>query len=213
MRATDDDADVLLPIAPFTETSGTFVNAEGRVQSFHGVVKPLGEARPAWKVLRVLGNLLGLGGFRFETSERSARRSARRRAAIAGRRGWPSRPMPHGCLRRRPQRPRAHRRRADLRHRPDRAPRAGAADDRGCAAAGGRHAERAAAERGIVSRRPGARAQGGAVVLPRAIDPSLASNVVRVAAGIRSPRRSARCSAPRASLRARRPTRCSRSVD
>ncbi len=64
-----DHADVLLPIAPFTETSGTFVNAEGRVQSFHGVVKPLGEARPAWKVLRVLGNLLGLPGFSFETSD------------------------------------------------------------------------------------------------------------------------------------------------
>ena len=65
----DDLADVLLPIAPFTETSGTFVNAEGRVQGFHGVVKPQGEARPAWKVLRVLGNLLGLAGFGFETSE------------------------------------------------------------------------------------------------------------------------------------------------
>jgi NADH-quinone oxidoreductase subunit G len=65
----DDLADVLLPIAPFTETSGTFVNAEGRVQSFHGVVKAQGEARPAWKVLRVLGNLLGLAGFSFETSE------------------------------------------------------------------------------------------------------------------------------------------------
>jgi NADH-quinone oxidoreductase subunit G len=65
----DELADVLLPIVPFTETSGTFVNAEGRVQGFHGVVKPLGEARPAWKVLRVLGNLLGLPGFAFETSE------------------------------------------------------------------------------------------------------------------------------------------------
>jgi NADH-quinone oxidoreductase subunit G len=64
-----DVADVLLPIAPFTETSGTFVNAEGRVQSFHGVVKPLGDTRPAWKVLRVLGNLLGLKGFDQETSE------------------------------------------------------------------------------------------------------------------------------------------------
>ncbi len=64
-----DCADVLLPIAPFTETSGTFVNAEGRVQSFHGVVKPLGETRPAWKVLRVLGNMLKLPGFDFETSE------------------------------------------------------------------------------------------------------------------------------------------------
>ncbi len=64
-----DVADVMLPIAPFTETSGTFVNAEGRVQSFHGVVKPLGDTRPGWKVLRVLGNALGLKGFEFETSE------------------------------------------------------------------------------------------------------------------------------------------------
>ena len=49
-----DNADVLLPVAPFTETAGTFVSAEGRVQSFHGVVKPAGDSRPAWKVLRVL---------------------------------------------------------------------------------------------------------------------------------------------------------------
>ncbi|MEJ8822449.1 NADH-quinone oxidoreductase subunit NuoG [Variovorax humicola] len=62
-------SDVLLPIAPFTETPGTFVNAEGRVQSFHAVVKPLGGARPAWKVLRVLGNMLGLQGFDFESSQ------------------------------------------------------------------------------------------------------------------------------------------------
>jgi NADH-quinone oxidoreductase subunit G len=59
---------VLLPIAPFTETSGTFVNAEGRVQGFHGVVKPLGDTRPAWKVLRVLGNMLGVAGFDFEST-------------------------------------------------------------------------------------------------------------------------------------------------
>ncbi|MEO7495596.1 MAG: NADH-quinone oxidoreductase subunit NuoG [Massilia sp.] len=62
-------ADVLLPIAPFSETSGTFVNCEGRAQSFNGTCKPLGEARPAWKVLRVLGNLLGLTGFDYDTSE------------------------------------------------------------------------------------------------------------------------------------------------
>jgi NADH-quinone oxidoreductase subunit G len=62
-------ADVLLPIAPFTETAGTFVNAEGRVQSFHGVVKALGDSRPAWKVLRVLGNLLCLDGFSQESVE------------------------------------------------------------------------------------------------------------------------------------------------
>ena len=61
-------SDVLLPIAPFTETPGTFINAEGRIQSFHAVVKPRGETRPAWKVLRVLANLLGLSGFNFESS-------------------------------------------------------------------------------------------------------------------------------------------------
>ncbi len=64
-----DYADVILPIAPFTETSGTFINTEGRVQSFNGVVSPLAEARPAWKVLRVLANLLELKGFDYETSE------------------------------------------------------------------------------------------------------------------------------------------------
>jgi NADH-quinone oxidoreductase subunit G len=64
-----DLSDVLLPLAPFTETAGTFVSAEGRVQSFHGVVKPLGETRPGWKVLRVLGSMLGLPGFEFESIE------------------------------------------------------------------------------------------------------------------------------------------------
>jgi NADH-quinone oxidoreductase subunit G len=64
-----EHADVLLPIAPFTETPGTFVNMEGRVQSFYATVHPLGEARPAWKVLRVLGTLLGLEGFEYETIE------------------------------------------------------------------------------------------------------------------------------------------------
>ncbi|MGH8744300.1 MAG: molybdopterin-dependent oxidoreductase, partial [Burkholderiales bacterium] len=62
-------AQVLLPISPFTETAGTFINTEGRMQSFNGVVKPLGESRPAWKVLRVLGNLLGLTGFEQESIE------------------------------------------------------------------------------------------------------------------------------------------------
>ncbi len=64
-----DYADVLLPISPYSETSGTFVNAEGRAQSFNGSAKPLGETRPAWKVLRVLGNLLELSGFNYDTSE------------------------------------------------------------------------------------------------------------------------------------------------
>ena len=62
-------ADILLPVAPFSETSGTFVNCEGRWQSFAGAARPRGEARPGWKVLRVLGNLLDLGDFDYESSE------------------------------------------------------------------------------------------------------------------------------------------------
>jgi len=62
-------ADAILPVAPFTETSGTFVNIEGRIQSFNGVVKPRGETRPGWKVLRVLGNVLNLEGFDYTSSE------------------------------------------------------------------------------------------------------------------------------------------------
>jgi len=62
-------ADAILPIAPFTETSGTFINAEGRAQGFNGTVDPFGEARPGWKVLRVLGNQLDLPGFGYETPE------------------------------------------------------------------------------------------------------------------------------------------------
>ncbi len=67
--ACTEYADVLLPITPYTETSGTFVNTEGRVQSFNGVVRPLGEARPGWKVLRVLGSLLAVPGFDYDSSE------------------------------------------------------------------------------------------------------------------------------------------------
>jgi NADH-quinone oxidoreductase subunit G len=62
-------ADVLLPIAPFTETAGCFVNMEGRLQTVQAAVQPKGEARPAWKVLRVLGNLLSLGGFDYDNVE------------------------------------------------------------------------------------------------------------------------------------------------
>jgi NADH-quinone oxidoreductase subunit G len=62
-------ADVLLPIGPFTETSGTFVNAEGRWQSFSGVASPVGESRPGWKLLRVLGNQFELDGFEQNSSE------------------------------------------------------------------------------------------------------------------------------------------------
>ena len=59
-----DCSDVLLPIAPFSETAGSFVNAEGLLQSFHAVVKPLGDTRPAWKVLRVLSNMLGVNSLK-----------------------------------------------------------------------------------------------------------------------------------------------------
>jgi NADH-quinone oxidoreductase subunit G len=64
-----DYAQVMLPIAPFTETSGTFVNTAGRAQTFTAVVSPLAETRPAWKVLRVLGNLLDLPGFDYNSTE------------------------------------------------------------------------------------------------------------------------------------------------
>jgi len=62
-------ADIILPIAAFTETSGTYVNVAGAWQTFNGICQPLGEARPAWKVLRVLGNLLALHGFEYVSSE------------------------------------------------------------------------------------------------------------------------------------------------
>ncbi len=64
-----DWANVMLPVSPFTETSGTFVNAQGLPQSFKGTVAPHAQTRPAWKVLRVLGNILHLAGFDDETSE------------------------------------------------------------------------------------------------------------------------------------------------
>jgi NADH-quinone oxidoreductase subunit G len=83
--AASDVADVMLPIAPFTETSGTYVSAEGRVQTVHGVVKPHGEARPAWKVLRVLGNLLGLAGFDFESTDEIRAQALGDPAAVAER--------------------------------------------------------------------------------------------------------------------------------
>jgi NADH-quinone oxidoreductase subunit G len=67
--ALQDAADMLLPIGTFAESAGTFVNCEGRWQSFKGVAHPLGEARPGWKVLRVLGNLLNADNFDYQTSE------------------------------------------------------------------------------------------------------------------------------------------------
>ena len=68
-EAALDYADVLLPLAPFAETSGSYVNTEGRLQSFNGVCRPLSDSRPGWKVLRVLGNTLALPGFDYESSE------------------------------------------------------------------------------------------------------------------------------------------------
>jgi NADH-quinone oxidoreductase subunit G len=79
------NADVLLPIAPFTETAGAYVNAEGRLQAFQGVVKGLGDSRPAWKVLRMLGNLLGLEGFSQESVEEVRVQALGDTGAIAGR--------------------------------------------------------------------------------------------------------------------------------
>ena len=67
--ASKQYAKIILPVATFAETSGTYVNAEGCWQSFQGATKPFGEARPAWKVLRVLGNLCGVSGFDYTSSE------------------------------------------------------------------------------------------------------------------------------------------------
>jgi len=64
-----DVAHVMLPVAPFTETSGTYVNIVGDWQSFRGVAKPFRESRPAWKVLRVLAELLGLTDCQYDSSE------------------------------------------------------------------------------------------------------------------------------------------------
>ncbi|VAX09962.1 NADH-ubiquinone oxidoreductase chain G [hydrothermal vent metagenome] len=68
-QCLDECADILLPMAAFTETSGTYVNAEGTWQSFNGAVSSPGEARPGWKILRVLGNLLDIAGFDYISSE------------------------------------------------------------------------------------------------------------------------------------------------
>jgi len=77
-------AHVVLPIGTFAETSGTFVNLEGRWQSFAGVASPVGEARPGWKVLRVLGNLLDLPGFDYQSSEAVRDELATRLGASVG---------------------------------------------------------------------------------------------------------------------------------
>jgi NADH-quinone oxidoreductase subunit G len=77
-------ANVILPSAVFAETSGTWVNVEGRWQSVAGVARPAGEARPAWKILRVLGNLLGLAGFDYASSEEIRDELRRELSGFAG---------------------------------------------------------------------------------------------------------------------------------
>ncbi|MEO8224434.1 MAG: molybdopterin-dependent oxidoreductase, partial [Gammaproteobacteria bacterium] len=67
--ALEAHADVVLPVGTFAETAGTFVNCEGRWQSFNGVASPVGSSRPAWKVLRVLGNLLGVPDFDYASAD------------------------------------------------------------------------------------------------------------------------------------------------
>jgi NADH-quinone oxidoreductase subunit G len=62
-------AHVMLPMGSFAESSGTYVNCEGLWQSQAGAAHPVGEARPGWKILRVLGNLLNLEGFDYQSSE------------------------------------------------------------------------------------------------------------------------------------------------
>jgi NADH-quinone oxidoreductase subunit G len=178
-----DYADVLLPISPFSETAGTFVNCEGRAQSFNGTVKPLGDTRPAWKVLRVLGNLLGLSGFDYETSEairdealgkgntdlsgklnnvaKLAPSAASTAAASAGTPG----------------------RRADLFRRRHRAPFGTAAAHGRRAGAAGDHLDQSAGRAaGREGRRQGHRhARQGQRVLAANVDTRLPANVVRVA--------------------------------
>ena len=68
-ESTQEYADVILPIAPYSETSGTFINVDGTWQTFKGALQPLAEARPAWKVLRVLGNVFGYAGFEYHNTE------------------------------------------------------------------------------------------------------------------------------------------------
>jgi len=75
-------AHVLLPSGTFAETSGTYVNLEGTWQSQSGAAQPVGEARPGWKVLRVLGNLLNLSGFEYQSSE-DVREELRKLCAVS----------------------------------------------------------------------------------------------------------------------------------
>jgi NADH-quinone oxidoreductase subunit G len=81
---------IVLPMSTFAETSGTYVNAEGRWQSWAGAAKPLGESRPGWKILRVLANLLNVQGVEYDSSEQV--RDALK--ALCGTRLEPAKPAP-----------------------------------------------------------------------------------------------------------------------
>ena len=81
-------AQVLLPMGSFAETSGSYVSVEGRWQEFRGCAQPVGEARPGWKILRVLGNQLGLEGFEYESSAKSSRNCARSPEPFATTGAW-----------------------------------------------------------------------------------------------------------------------------
>ena len=179
-----DYADVILPITPFTETAGTFINCEGRVQSFNGTVRPAGEARPGWKVLRVLGNLLGLEGFEYETSDQVRSEACRSismrgsRTRLRSRRAKPERARSAGG------RSGKNRGRSDLFQRCDSAPLAASAGDPRCEAAEG------ACERAHVAviwrcrletRRACSRAMHRRL-LEVALDESIADGVVHVSA-------------------------------
>jgi len=83
--AVPSSADVVLPLAPFTEIAGTYVNLEGRFQTSVPAVNPLGQARPGWKILRVLGNLLELEGFDYVSADEVAREVAVPVACSVGR--------------------------------------------------------------------------------------------------------------------------------
>ncbi|MDE2305252.1 MAG: NADH-quinone oxidoreductase subunit G [Gammaproteobacteria bacterium] len=85
------NAHVILPAGTFAETAGTYVNVEGRWQSWNGAAKAVGESRPAWKILRVLANLLNLPGFEFESAEEV-------REALAGICGDRAEPETRGAL-------------------------------------------------------------------------------------------------------------------
>ena len=152
-------ADILLPLSPFTETAGTFVNCEGRVQEFQGVVKPLGETRPGWKVLRVLGTMLNLDGFDAETVADVRASVLGGAASVADRLDNRTRRAGRAS-RDRGRAARTRRRRADLLRRSAGAPRAVAAAHEGCAAAEGAHAPVAVRDARDRRRRAGQGAAG-----------------------------------------------------